>query len=221
MPYIAPDRRPAIDQAVEVLAAELAAELAENRETSRLSVRLRDAFHRIGACLRRAEEGADGAPNDAAARLADCIVQTASGSGMPAGWTGELNYALTRLIQAVPLQMCRLGAWDEPLRYWIYAQIVGALTRTAWTLHAECADDPVGNGLCGVLIDVKDEYKRRVNTAYEAAQILKSGDCYDKVPYRTELVSTDTGGVHGYQEVMLPKQELAPGGHAGSATSRP
>ncbi len=39
----------------------------------------------------------------------------------------------------------------------------------------------------GALEDVKDEYKRRANTAYEAAQIRKSEDCYD-TPYHTELV---------------------------------
>ncbi len=34
---------------------------------------------------------------------------------------------------------------------------------------------------------MKDEYKRRANTAYEAAQIKKPGDCYD-APYHTELI---------------------------------
>lgn len=85
---------------------------------------------------------------------------------------------------------------------------MGALTRTAWDLHAECADDYIGNGLCGVFIDIKDEYKRRVNTAYEAAQILKSGDCYDRITFRTQLVPVTVNGVEGYQEVMLPPQKL-------------
>ena len=100
-------------------------------------------------------------------------------------------------------------AWDESLRYWIYAQTVGALTRTAYELHARMADDFVGNGLTGVFEDVKDEYKRRVNSAYEAAQILKSGDCYEFAPFRTQVVPAKVDEVAGYQEVMLPKQKPA------------
>lgn len=65
----------------------------------------------------------------------------------------------------------------------------------------------MGNGLTGVFEDVKDEYKRRVNTAYEAAQILKSGDCYELAPYRTQLVADTVDGVAGWQEVMLPRRD--------------
>jgi len=97
------------------------------------------------------------------------------------------------------------GAWDESLRYWIYAETVGALVRTSYDIHARYANTWIGNGLAGVLVDVKDEYKRRVNTAYEAAQILKSGDCYDATPFHTRLVAFEHGGVRGYIEIMLPK----------------
>ena len=140
-----------------------------------------------------------------AQRLAATIVQTASGGGVKGGWTGEPNYAITRLIQQVPCAMCLQKAWDEPLRYWIYAQTVGALTRMAYDLHGRMADDFIGNGLAGVFEDVKDEYKRRVNSAYEAAQILKSGDCYEYSPFQTQLVAATVDGVAGYQEVMLPR----------------
>ncbi len=71
------------------------------------------------------------------------------------------------------------------------------------------ADDFIGNGLAGVFEDVKDEYKRRVNSAYEAAQILKSGDCYEYSPFQTQLVAATVDGVAGYQEVMLPRRTLA------------
>ena len=145
-------------------------------------------------------------PASSAQRLAATIVETARGSGVKGGWTGELNYAITMLIQHVPHAMRVRKAWDESLRYWIYAQTVGALTRTAYDLHLRTGDDYVGNGLTGVFEDVKDEYKRRVNTAYEAAQILKSGDCYDFAPFRTRLVAATVDGVAGYQEVMLPRQ---------------
>ena len=142
-----------------------------------------------------------------AQQLAATIVEAARGYGVQGGWTGELNYAITMLIQLVPYEMCRRKAWEESLRYWIYAETVGALTRTAYDLHGRTGDDFIGNGLTGVFEDIKDEYKRRVNSAYEAAQILKSGDCYDYVPFRTRLVAATVDGVSGYQEVMLPRQE--------------
>ena len=55
--------------------------------------------------------------------------------------------------------------------------------------------------------DIKDEYKRRVNSAYEAAQILKSGDCYDYVPFRTQL-----GADHGRRHGRIPGGHVAPPG---------
>ena len=84
---------------------------------------------------------------------------------------------------------------------------MGALTRAAYDVHGRMGDDWVANGLAGVFEDVKDEYKRRVNTAYEAAQILKSGDCYDRVPFHTQLVAATINGVDGWVEVMLARHE--------------
>jgi len=46
-----------------------------------------------------------------------------------------------------------------------------------------------------------------VNTAYEAAQINKSGDCYDHVPYRTKLTPFSVGETEGFIEIQLPYQE--------------
>jgi hypothetical protein len=146
-------------------------------------------------------------PAGQAQELAQTLFAAAESYATRGGWLGELNYSLTRLIQAVPLKMVRKGAWTEALRYWLYAETVGALTRTAYDLHDRFGNDWIGNGLCGVFEDVKDEYKRRVNTAYEAAQILKSGDCYEMTSYRTQLVPTEVGGAKGWTEVMLPKQE--------------
>ena len=203
MPYIPPADRPALDAAVDALAETIAEDMQNGNETSRISTRLRAAFLRIAGAIREAEAGKAPVPDGDAAELARRILEAAAGADVEAGWVGALNYALTRLIQAVPDRMVERGAWDQRLRYWIYAQTAGALNRTAWDLHRECGDGPVGNGLCGVFIDVKDEYKRRVNTAYEAAQILKNGDCYDRAPFRTRLVHVDVGGVAGCQEVML------------------
>ncbi|MGC8516874.1 MAG: DUF6899 family protein, partial [Candidatus Acidifodinimicrobium sp.] len=67
----------------------------------------------------------------------------------------------------------------------------------------DSASDWIFDGIVGVLEDIKDEYKRRVNTAYEAVQIKKSGDCYD-TPYHTELIDIkdSNGNIIGWQEVM-------------------
>ena len=45
-----------------------------------------------------------------------------------------------------------------------------------------------------------------MNTAYEAEQILKSGDCYD-TPYYTKLVPVvdDNGKAVGHMEIMLKR----------------
>jgi hypothetical protein len=215
MPYIPPNNRPPIDEAVDLLAKEISEAMQARKETSELGSRLRAAFMSVAMYIREAESGKPSATGDKssaaggkAEALARCILDTAASYGIQGGWTGELNYAVTRLLQTVPYQLYKKGEWQEPLRYWIYAETVGALTRTAWDLHTECADDYIGNGLCGVFIDIKDEYKRRVNTAYEAAQILKSGDCYDRTTFRTQLVPVSVNGVDGYQEVMLPPQKL-------------
>ena len=208
MPYIPPGNRPDIDRDVDALAADIARTLTEKRETAAISTRYREAFRRIADFIARSEQGRKPQATDAGERLAQTILAKAAGYGIQGGWTGELNYAVTMLIQKVPFFMARQGTWSEPLRYWIYAETVGALTRTAYDLHARTPDDYVGNGLAGVFEDVKDEYKRRVNTAYEAAQILKSGDCYDFVPFRTRLVPVKVGDAEGYQEVMLPRQKL-------------
>ena len=70
-------------------------------------------------------------------------------------FAGELNYSLTRLLQDIPRELVKRGQFSEEMRYWM---------------------QPL---LYGVLLDVVLEHKLRVNTAYEAAQIVKSGDCYD------------------------------------------
>ena len=115
---------------------------------------------------------------------------------------GELNYTMTRFIQRVPVVKVENGAWKEKdeLRYWLYAATVSALIYTS--VHTVERDD----GVSGVCEDVKDEYKWKVNRSYEAAQIVKSGDCYD-APYYTRLVEvvTGVGGHVGYMEILLKR----------------
>ena len=206
MPYIPPQNRPGIDAAVEAVAAEIVQRLIAARQTAEISERYREAFLRIAAGIDAIERGQrlGDAP---AEQLARAICDAARGYKTKGGWLGELNYALTMLIQQVPRKMKAAGAWDEALRYWIYAETVGALVRTGYDLHAAHANTWIGNGLAGVLEDVKDEYKRRVNTAYEAAQILKSGDCFDASPFHTRLVAFEHQGTRGWIEIMLPKTQ--------------
>jgi hypothetical protein len=207
MPYIPPQNRPSIDVAVDALAGQIAQALAEGRQTAEFSEAYRDAFIRIAEAINGIETGQAPAAAGAPEELAGAICQAAKAYNTKGGWLGELNYALTMLIQQVPRKMKSLGAWDEALRYWIYALTVGALVRTSYQLHARHGNTWIGNGLAGVFEDVKDEYKRRVNTAYEAAQILKSGDCFDAAPYHTRLVAFEHQGAKGYIEIMLPKTE--------------
>lgn len=121
--------------------------------------------------------------------------------GYQGAFLGELNYAITRLIQEVPKRLVEQGKQKSELKYLIYVLTISALIR-ARDLFFDFE-----NGIDGVFEDVKDEYKRRVNTSYEAAQIVKSGDCYD-TPYYTKLIKlVDQSGKHlGYQEIMIKRE---------------
>lgn len=134
--------------------------------------------------------------------LAQTIYDVGAKYDYEGAYLGEFNYAFTRFIQRVPQLKVQSGAWAQELRYWLYASTVSALAYAS--RHTEDLDI----GVDGVFIDIKDEYKRRVNTAYEAEQILKSGDCYD-TPYYTRLVEVvdENGTLVGYQEIMLKRSE--------------
>ena len=116
--------------------------------------------------------------------LASEIAAIAEGHGYDGAFAGTLNYSLTRLLQEIPRELVKTGQFTEEMRYWF---------------------QPL---LYGVLQDVALEHKLRVNTAYEAAQIVKSGDCYD-TPYYTRLVEVvDPDGNHvGYQHVMVERNQ--------------
>ena len=137
--------------------------------------------------------------------LAEAIYGLEKTYGYEGACLGELNYPMTRFIQRVPQLKVKRGEWkdDNELRYWVYASTVEAL---AYAHIRTTLDMELGIG--GVFEDVKDEYKWRVNRAYEIFQILKSGDCYD-TPYYSriiELVDEDGGHV-GYQDVMMQRSE--------------
>ncbi len=204
MPYIAAEDRPPLDAKVEVLADELADRLSDtmNGDTE-LSLCYKEAFLSISNMLQRLQEGEKKTARGGAERLAHEIFVGAEKHGYRGAWLGGLDYALTRLIQVVPTKMIAKKAWKEEFRFWVYVQTAGALERAAMTVHSQDKDGWVADALVGTLMDVKDEYKRRVNSAYEAVQVSKAGDCYT-TRYRTEIadIKDEKGNVTGYREIM-------------------
>jgi len=222
VPNIPAEDRTVLDKKVYALSDELTDRMKKEGTTAGMSVLYRNTFNEVGDMINAVETGKRKRGSTNAEKLATAIVGVAEKYNYEGAWLGELNYATTRLIQATPLMMVEKQEWKEPLRYWIYAQTTGSLVGAA--KDADKGNDPVSNGLIGVFVDIKDEYKRRVNVAYEAAQIIKSGDCYELSPFRTELMALDKAGAimpiknylegkektwMGFQEVMLPKQELS------------
>ncbi|EET89757.1 MAG: hypothetical protein LVQ97_02400 [Candidatus Micrarchaeales archaeon] len=201
MPYIPAEDRPVLDKAVDALSESIVNELVGGNDTTDISVLYRHKISEILVNLCSMETGGWPQKLDTpAGKLGEEIFKISEKYNYKGAWLGELNYALTRLIQEVPKKMVESGRWKEEFRYWIYAQTAGALERSA--LHWNEISMPPGakwvaDGFVGVLFDVKDEYKRRVNAAYEAFQIRKSGDVYT-TPYKTELVENKGG----FQEIM-------------------
>lgn len=213
MPYV-PSRktdgqsndREVIDAAVENLAQEVAEEITDNVS---LRNKYQATFLRVSNALSHLLGGEPrwlnqydvwGNPTDAEFKLAQAIFEVGAKYNYGGAYLGEFNYAWTKFIQQVPKIKVRGGSWQEEFRYWVYAETVSALIFAS--NRTICLDI----GVDGVFEDIKDEYKRRVNTAYEAAQILKSGDCYSG-PYYTRLIEVvDEEGRHvGHQEVMLKR----------------
>ncbi|MBI2640033.1 MAG: hypothetical protein HYW90_04070 [Candidatus Sungbacteria bacterium] len=136
--------------------------------------------------------------------LARAIYETGAKYGYEGAFLGELNYAITRFIQRVPQVKVAQGAWKDTdeLRYWLYAETVAALIYAS--RHTEDFDIAVD----GVFIDIKDEYKWRVNRSYETLQIIKSGDCYDTPYYNKPVEVVNENGSHvGYVYVDLKRSD--------------
>jgi hypothetical protein len=210
MPYVPSEKtdgksqdRNEIDVAVEALATDILH--AEDQSNFGLAKAYVSSFLDIGDYIIAAVRGQE-LPNvtSSATNLAFVIMTVGARYKYEGAFLGELNYAITRLIQRVPQLKVEVKVWEEKseLRYWLYAVTVEALTFVAARFMSS------GIGIGGVFEDIKDEYKRRVNVGYEAAQIIKSGDCYD-TPYYTRLVEvvSDQGEHIGYQEVMLKRSD--------------
>ncbi len=208
MPYVPSKKtdgkstdREILDLAVEKLAQEAAKRITGNSSAIRVYKKI---FLNIARELESLSEGAETENSGADVELARSVWETGEKYGYDGAFLGELNYSITRLIQRVPRIKVENGEWKEKdeLRYWLYAATVSALIYAA---------DKTGGGeigINGVFEDIKDEYKTRMNTAYEAAQIVKSGDCYDG-PYYTRLVEVvdEDGNLIGHQEVMLKRSD--------------
>lgn len=117
-----------------------------------------------------------------AKQVAEGIAHIAKKYNYKGAFLGELNYLITRLIQHLPRALVKTGEAASELRYWMQA------------------------GIYGVMLDVILEHKVRVNQAYEIAQIMKSGDCYD-TPYYSKPVEVvdDKGNVVGHVYVNMKR----------------
>jgi hypothetical protein len=207
MPYIPQPDRPLLDIKVKELVDEISLELSKINGTGEVASFYEKSIIEIFDVLYALESGKKNIKLDSKAKLlANEMFEVAKDRDHRPSWLGEMNYSITRLIQLVPRRMVEIGAWKEEFRYWVYAQTCGALERAALELNKKKIDERftyILNGVVGALFDIKDEYKRRVSSAYEAVQIRKTGDCYDG-PYHTELedVKDDNGKVIGYREIM-------------------
>lgn len=209
MPYVPSEKtnppatdRKELDIAVELLVHDVTKKITGNFS---LVVIYKEVFRQVASGLSSLCHGLDlKHAKDPATGLAKTIYEIGKRYEYEGAFLGELNYAVTRFIQRVPQLMVAREKWKstDELRYWLYACTVEALV---WTSRQTVN---YGLGIAGVFEDIKDEYKRRVNTAYEAAQILKSGDCYD-TPYYTKLVEVvDEDGRHiGHQEIMVKRSD--------------
>lgn len=203
MPYVPSKKtnppaedRDQIDPFVESLAEELASKIDTNFSLIKL---YREAFVTVASDLRNILKDEKSSDNPAG-NLARVIHDVGAKYGYEGAYLGELNYAITRLIQRVPQIMVKNDTWKEEIRYWLYAATVEALMRTAHLTE----EWEVGIG--GVFTDIKDEYKWRINRSYEAAQILKSGDCYD-APFYGRLIEfvDEHNNLIGHQEIWLKR----------------
>lgn len=205
MPYVPSKKtdgksedREVIDAAVEVLAQNAATSITNNLSLIKVYKAIfLDVAARLATYLFLDRAELTHSPED---ELAFAIYILGKKYDYEGAYLGEFNYAFTRFIQRVPGIKVEKKEWIQELRYWIYAATVEALTFSAKrALFLEI-------GIGGVFEDIKDEYKRRVNTAYEAEQILKNGDCYN-TPYYTRLVPVvdENGNLVGHMEIMLKR----------------
>ena len=213
MPYVPSQKtdgksqdRIILDAAVELAAREAATKITNNYSLPKV---YKETFMLIARCVSGLEKGTtdsvpEGGVMQYAFGLASAINQTGATYGYEGAFLGELNYAITRFIQRVPQLMVADGKWlaKDEIRYWLYAATIGALLATEEFART------IDENIAAVFHDTKDEYKWRVNRSYEAAQIVKSGDCYDTPFYSRLMEVVDEGGMHvGHVDVYLARSD--------------
>lgn len=210
MPYVPSKKtdgksidREVLDVAVEDLAQKAAGEITNNASLKKV---YRFIFVRVASDVHTmlTSPSVVASCEDPEWDLAKAIYETGAKYEYEGAFLGEFNYAFTRFIQRVPQVKVQWGAWKmtDELRYWLYAETVAALVYAS--RHTEDLDIAVD----GVFIDIKDEYKWRVNRSYETAQIIKSGDCYDTPHYNKPVEVVDEKGNHvGHVYVDLKRSE--------------
>jgi len=209
MPYVPSEKtippaddRKVLDPVIEAVAKDAAEKIDDNSLlTPVYKVIFFTTARHLASLLAGAEVANSSSPS---AHLAEAIYKVSKKYGYWGAHQGELNYSITRFIQRVPQIMVKSGKWQkkDELRYWVYASTVSALT------YAENHTADLNIGVEGVFEDIKDEYKWRVNRAYEMAQIRKSGDCYD-TPWLMKQVEVvdESGTVIGYIDVAVERSE--------------
>lgn len=101
-------------------------------------------------------------------------------------WAGWLNYSVSRILVLLPKRLVATGYFKKEFAYWIYACMVGALGEATNIVTDISGQDDIRGCLVGVFTDIKDEYKWRVNRAYERVKIAENGDVFLDAPYYTE-----------------------------------
>lgn len=188
MPYVKHSHREKLDPFIEKAANEIAESSTLLKQPQQIGqtyylkfLELVRALHILAVAKDATTTASHNSPTH---QLAKAIFEAGKEDG--GFWAGDLNYAITRIIQLVPRKLVQKGKWEKEFRYWTYAVTAGALERTALAVNESFSknsteDDWINTVLVGVFLDIKDEYKRRVNVPYEIEQTALNGDCYDVI----------------------------------------
>jgi hypothetical protein len=191
MPYVKDSHRKKLDPQLEVVSGELAQAASALAKPQAIGELYFSRFFEISSLVK--DLAANGGQQKSfvsssspslksSQELAKLIYEIGTEDG--SFWAGDLNYSITRIIQIVPKKLVQRHLWEKEFRYWTYTVTAGSLERTALEFRNHSSSNKKGDTwldvvLVGVLTDIKDEYKRRVNVPYEIEQQRINGDCYD------------------------------------------
>jgi hypothetical protein len=189
MPYVKHSHRQKLDPFVEKTSDEIVESSASLKYPQEIGqvyyLKFLDLVRALHSLVLKKEDKYGSSHKNSIHHLAEAIFEAGKEDG--GFWAGDLNYAITRMIQLVPRKLVHKGKWEKEFRYWTYAVTAGALERTALSVNGMLFSENSAEGdwiitvLIGVFLDIKDEYKRRVNVPYEIEQTTSNGDCYDVI----------------------------------------